>query len=214
MRGSGHSMLVPNTWDVEWTDLTQLPLCDQPPGTPGVGAALMAMQALGLSPEQAAALVTSGQSGSGVSVASLSGALRKTLSATGAAMPSAPIGGRLPIPTTVDPALQLLAGDPGRVFLLIQNNEATGGGTLLISIDPINTATPAYYLNFPPGGNGLLLDENVLGNPIYAGWTGTPAAGGVIFYGSTTPPAPAVSGGGWMGSTRSPGGAAGPTAGF
>jgi hypothetical protein len=191
MNFSGHSMLIPIQSDPEWTDTTQI-LCDQPPGAPGVGAALIAMQALNLSPQQAAALVSSGQAAAAGGPAALSTAVSSALNLMGAANAQARSngasvnGGHLPITISVDPTLQFLAGDPDRAFLLIQNNEAAGGGTLLISMDPIDTATPAYYLNFPPGGFGLLLDQNVINNPIYAGWAGTPAAGGVLWFGSRT----------------------------
>lgn len=185
------SMLIPNTWDTDWTALDRV-LSDQPPGVPGAGAALMAMQALGATPAQAAALVNDWQSAGGITNAALANAARAA--AAQARQPGAACNaGHLPITPTANPEVQLLAGDPDRVSLLIQNNEpATGGATLLISTDPIQTSTPGYYLNFGPGGFGLLLDMNVWSNPIYAGWSGSPTVGGVIFYGSRAPAAAAT----------------------
>ena len=84
--------------------------------------------------------------------------------------------------------MQFLAGDPYRALLIIQNNEPTSGGaTLLVSFDPITSASPGYYLNFGPGGFGILLDQNCPSNPIYLGWTGSPTVGGMVMYGSKPP---------------------------
>ena len=180
------SMLVPLQCDVEWTDTSSV-LSDQPPGKPGVAAALTAVQALNITPDQASTLVSAWQPSSGLSVTQLSTALQQAIAGAntaGGGRLLAPNGGRQPVAPNVNPTLPVIAGDQWRAFLLIQNNEASGGATLLISIDPIDTATPAYYLNFAPGGFGILLDQNVLNNPIYAAWSGSAAAGGVIFYGS------------------------------
>jgi hypothetical protein len=184
-------VLLPNLWDPEATDTGRV-MCDQPPGVAGVGAATVAMQALGLTADQASALVNS-QGASSVSATTLTNAINQTV----AAAPGLPLAvacnsGRLPITPTVDSALQFLAGDPYRGLLIIQNNEPTGGATLLVSFDPITLSSPAYYLNFGPGGFGILLDRNCPSNPIYLGWSGSPTVGGVIMYGSQPLPKPAA----------------------
>jgi len=182
-RGSSKSMLVPNVWEPEATELGNV-LCDQPPGVAGVGAVTMAMQALNLTADQASALVGS-QGGTNVSAATLSGAVQQAGGAAAGLAITSPNGSRLPITPTVNPALQFLAGDPNRAILIIQNNEPTSGGaTLLVSFDPINASSTGYVLNFGPGGFGILLDQNVFGNPIYVGWSGTATVGGVMMYGS------------------------------
>jgi hypothetical protein len=152
------------------------------------------MQALGMSPSQASQLVTS-QGDTNVSSAQLTKAVVSNavmLRSAANAASFTPDGSRLPITPTVNPSLQLLGGDANRVFLLIQNNEPSGGATLLISFDPITTASPGYYLNFGPGGFGILFDQNCPNNPIYAGWSGSPTVGGVLM--SASKPVPPASG--------------------
>lgn len=182
-QGRSPSMLLPHLWEVEATDTGKV-MADQPPGVAGVGAATMAMQALGLNADQASTLVNS-QGGSSVSSTTLATALNQAASAAPSMLPPVACNAsRLPITPTVDSSLQFLAGDPYRVLLIIQNNEPTGGATLLMSFDPINNVSPAYYFNFGPGGFGILLDQNCPSNPIYLGWSGSPTVGGVIAYGS------------------------------
>jgi hypothetical protein len=176
------SMLVPNLWEPEATDLDRI-MCDQLPGIAGVGAATIAMQALGLSPSQAASLVNS-QGGTSVGSAALANALTQGAANASNMVPTACNSSRLPITPTVNPALQFLAGDENRALLIIQNNEPAGGATLLVAFDPITLASPAYYMNFGPGGFGILLDYNCPSNPIYLGWSGSPSVGGMIMYGS------------------------------
>jgi hypothetical protein len=185
-KGASVSMLVPNLWEPEATDTGRV-MADQPPGVAGVGAATMAMQALGLTAAQASTLVNS-QGGSSVSTTSLTNALNQaTAAAPSLPAPIACNSTRLPISPSVDSALQFLAGDPYRALLIIQNNEPIGGATLLVSLDPINSTSTAYYLNLGPGGFGLLLDRNCPSNPIYLGWSGSPTVGGTIWYGSKPP---------------------------
>lgn len=181
--GRNSSMLMPNLWEPDATDLGRV-MSDQPPGVAGIGAATMAMQALNLTADQASSLVSS-QGGSNVSTTSLTNAVNQTsAAAAGVSPPVACNSSRLPITSSVDSSLQFLAGDPYRSLLIIQNNEPAGGATLLVSFDPITLTSPAYYLNFGPGGFGLLLDLNCPSNPIYLGWSGSPTLGGVIMYGS------------------------------
>ena len=181
--GRTSSMLMPHLWEPEATDLGRV-MSDQPPGVAGVGAATMAMQALGLTAAQASSLVSS-QGGTSVSSTSLTNAVHQAnAAAAGLSDPVACNSSRLPITSSVDSSLQFLAGDPYRSLLIIQNNEPAGGATLLVSFDPITLTSPAYYLNFGPGGFGLLLDLNCPSNPIYLGWSGSPTLGGVIMYGS------------------------------
>lgn len=178
------TVLMPNLWEPEATETGRV-FADQPPGVAGLGAATMAMQALNLTADQASTLVNS-QGGSSVSSAALSSAIvQASAAAPNASPPIACNSTRLPITATVDSSLQFLAGDPYRALLIIQNNEpATGGATLLLSFDPITNTSPAYYLNFGPGGFGILLDKNCPSNPIYLGWSGSPSVGGTIMYGS------------------------------
>lgn len=191
--GAGSSMLMPYLWEPEATETGRV-LADQPPGVAGVGAATMAMQALNLTPDQAAALVSS-QGGASVSSGQLSGAVKSAAGAANASpAPIAVPSSRLPIAPNVNTVLQFLAGDPDRALLIIQNNEPTGGATLLVSFDPINTGSSAYYLNFGPGGFGILLDRNLPSNPIYVAWSGNATVGGMIMYGSKSP-TPAASAG-------------------
>lgn len=183
-QGRSNSMLMPNLWEPEATDTGRV-MADQPPGVAGVGAATMAMQALGLTADQASTLVNS----QGGSTANITGAINQAnASAQALQVPIACLTSRLPITPTVDPSLQFLAGDPQRTLLIVQNNEPTGGATLLMSFDPINSISPAYYFNFGPGGFGLLLDYSCPSNPIYLGWSGSPTVGGVIAYGSKPVP--------------------------
>lgn len=177
------SMLIPNLWEPEATETVRV-LADQPPGVAGVGAATMAMQALGLTTSQASSLVSS-QGGTAVSPTQLANAVTQSMSAGATPAPIACNSSRLPITPSVNSALQFLAGDPYRALLIIQNNEpSSGGATLLVSFDPISSASPGYYLSFGPGGFGILLDRNCPSNPIYLGWSGSPTVGGVLMYGS------------------------------
>jgi hypothetical protein len=181
------SMLMPNLWEPEATDTGRV-MADQPPGVAGVGAATLAMQALNMSAEQASSLVSS-QGGSTVSSTTLTSAINQvTAAAPNVPIPVACNSSRLPITPSVDSSLQFLAGDPYRALLIIQNNEPAGGATLLVSFDPINSISTGYYLNFGPGGFGILLDQNCPSNPIYLGWSGSPTVGGVIMYGSKPVP--------------------------
>jgi len=180
-QGRAVSMVLPNVWEPESTETTRV-LADQPPGVAGVGAATLAMQALNLTPAQAASLVSS-QGGASVSAGTLTGMVAQSAAAA-APLPIASNWTRLPISPTVNSAVQFLGGDPNRALVIIQNNEPTGGATLLVSIDPINSSSTGYVLNFGPGGFGLLLDRNCPSNPIYVGWSGSPTVGGVIMYGS------------------------------
>lgn len=186
-QGRPISMLMPNLWEPDATDTGRV-MADQPPGVAGVGAATIAMQALNMTAEQASGLVSS-QGGATVSSTTLAGAVNQVA----AAAPSAPLpvacnSSRLPITPSVDSSLQFLAGDPFRALLIIQNNEPAGGATLLVSFDPITSASTGYYLNFGPGGFGILLDQNCPSNPIYLGWSGSPTVGGVVMYGSKPVP--------------------------
>jgi len=184
--GASTSMLMPNLWEPEATN-TERVMADQPPGVAGIGAATMAMQALNISADQASTLV-SGGGNSAVSSVTLTAALNQAAAAAPqTAPPTASNSSRLPIAPDVDSTLQFLAGDPYRSILLIQNNEPTGGATLLVSFDPIDLTSPAYYLNFGPGGFGILLDINCPSNQIYVGWSGSPTVGGVMMYGSKPP---------------------------
>jgi hypothetical protein len=187
-QGRSASMLVTQVWEPDATDSAAI-MCDQPPGVAGVGAATVAMQALGLSADQASSLVNS-QGGSSVGTAALTSAINQAANAAPAApLPVACNSSRLPITPTVDQTLQFLAGDPMRALLIIQNNEpATGGATLLVSFDPIDGTSPAYYLNLGPGEFGILLDQNCPANPIYLGWSGSPTVGGMVMYGSKPVP--------------------------
>lgn len=181
------STLMPNACDAFWTDLSRV-FSDDVPQPAGVGALQIAQQALNLSTADAATLVAN------AGATNLSGAALRGFAGPAASQvipnPRGVNGVRLPIPSNVATQSPLLGGDPSRSFMLIQNNNATGGATLLVSVDgPINTATPAFYMNFPPQ-QGLLLDEEILINPIYVAWTTGAIAGAVIFYGSG-PPNPA-----------------------
>lgn len=182
-QGRPVSMLMPHLWEPEATNTVRV-MSDQPPGVAGIGAATMAMQALGLTANQASSLVNAAGATT-LTPAGLTSALdQSNAAANSQAPPVAVLTSRLPITPTVDSALQFLAGDPYRAILILQNNEPTGGATLLMSFDPISSASPAYYFNFGPGGFGLLLDRNCPSNPIYLGWSGSPTVGGVIAYGS------------------------------
>ena len=177
------SMLLPNACDPSWTDLSRV-FSDQPPGVAGSGALQIAQQALDLSPTDAATLVQAAGATNVSSSALVSGAV---IAKGPIPNPRGVNGVRLPIPSNVNTILALLNGDVTRSFILIQNNSASTGATLLVSVDgPVNTAIPWAYLNIA-GGQGILLDEEIMTNPIYVAWgTGT-VVGGVIFYGSSLP---------------------------
>lgn len=134
-------------------------------------------------------MLVNSQGGSSVGASSLTQAINQAAAAApNLPLPVACNSSRLPITPTVNPALQFLAGDPYRALLIFQNNEPTGGATLLVSFDPIDTTSTGYYLNFGPGGFGLLMDQNCPSNPIYLGWSGSPTVGGVVMYGSKPVP--------------------------
>lgn len=174
------STLLPNACDPSWTDLSRV-FSDKPPQDAGIGAMQIAQDALGLSAQDAASLVANAGA-TNVSAESLS-LLRPT---SGGIIPNprGVNGVRLPLPSNVPTNTPILGGDSTRSFFLIQNNNGAGGANLLLSVDgPVNTATPAFYLNFPPG-QGVLLDEEILINPIYVAWGAGTVVGGCIFYGS------------------------------
>lgn len=181
------STLIPDQCHPDWTDLTQV-LSDQPPGVAGTGAALLAQQALNLSPAAAAALVAS-TGGTNVSAGTLTNAVYAAMGGPPTAV--GPNATRVPIPSNVNTAQPLIGGDANRTFLLVQNNNAAGGANLLVSVDgQINTATPAFYLNLAPG-LGILFDEAVFGNPLYVAWASGTVAGGTVLFGTSAPSAPA-----------------------
>ena len=183
------STLVPNQWDPEWTRTDQV-LSDLPPGAAGVGAVVTATQALNLSVADAAHLVAS-QGGTNLPVANLVQQATRAINAQAmglAAGMQGSYGGRIPIASTVNTAVALLAGDSARVSLIIQNNNAAGGAILLVSIDgAIDTGNPAFYMNLAPG-EGITQPQNAWTNPIYVAWASGTVAGGVIFYGSIATP--------------------------
>jgi hypothetical protein len=193
------STLVPGVWDPEWTNTDHV-LSDQLPGTPGAGAVRMAAQALNLSLGDAAQLfankgeakalsatgLISGGGGAGSALTFVPGAIDAAASPSSSPPTANPgsYGGRIPIPPSVQTRVALLGGDAGRVSLLIQNNNASGGANLLVSLDgPIDTANPAFYLNLPPA-QGIVLSTNAFVNPIYVAWGSGTVAGGVLMYGS------------------------------
>jgi hypothetical protein len=191
------SMLsVPTAYDPQWTELSRV-LSDQVPELAGVGAMQIAQQALGLTPQQAAALVVKGGvAGFGAGVgygwaptqlliqAQKQAEEIAIAKATAQSAKSGSYAGRIPIPGSVITAKALLAGDANRSSLLIQNNEASGGATLYVSIDgPVGSVSPAFVLNLVPQ-QGLFQDQNVWTNPIYVAWSTAPAAGGVLFFGT------------------------------
>jgi hypothetical protein len=178
------SMLLPNQCDPEWMDLSRV-FSDNVPEAAGIGASLIAQQALGLSPAAAAQLVSDAGASSIPSSQLAKARARPRTNARGANAT------RLPIAASVDTAIALINGDPDRTFMLIQNNNATGGANLLWSVDgQINTATPWAYVNLAPG-LGILLDEEVFINPLYVAWgTGT-VVGGMVLYGSSASAGPA-----------------------
>jgi hypothetical protein len=185
--GRRRGMLLPSAWDTEWTDLTQV-FSDQIPEPAGTGATQIVQQSMGLDRAQSAAYVNRYGGGGYAGLVRTPPQRMQPVPVT-PMQPRNPRWTRVGIQTGVNTNTPLLGGDDNRTLVLIQNNEASGGGTLLISVDgPINTATPAFYLNLPPVSQGILIDRETLTNPIYVAWTGTPAAGGVLFYASRTPP--------------------------
>ncbi len=188
------STLVPIQSDPEWT-FTDRVLSDQPPGAAGVGAVLTAAQALNLNIADAAHLVASGGNSTGGVSTLVKAANSAFFGGAGSAAAPANIpgmaaafggafAGRIPIPASVSTGATLLAGDSSRVSLLIQNNNAAGGASLLISIDgPIDTGSPWAYINLTPG-QGIFMDQNAWINPIYAAWGAGTVVGGVLFYAS------------------------------
>lgn len=183
------STLVPGQWEPEWTHTDRV-LSDQPPGAAGVGAAVIASQALNLSAADAANLVAS-QGGTNVPVASLTQQTVRAIDAAAMGLAAGMQGsyaGRIPIANTVQTAVALLAGDSARVSLLIQNNNASGGAVLLVSVDgAIDTGNPAFYMNLAPG-EGIFMPQNAWTNPIYVAWASGTIAGGVLFYGTNANP--------------------------
>lgn len=183
--GRSASMLLPNGCDPEWMDLTRV-FSDKVPEAAGIGATLTAQQALGLSPTAAAQLV-SAAGGSTLPVTQLAAAAA-ALALRPAVNPRGANATRIPIPSNVQTAVALVNGDPNRTFVLIQNNNASGGANLLWSVDgAINTATPWAYVNLAPG-LGILLDEEVFVNPIYVAWGSGTVTGGMVLFGSSASP--------------------------
>jgi hypothetical protein len=179
------STLLPNACDVDWTDLTRV-LSDNVPAAAGIGAVQTAQQALGLTEDEAAALVSHAGGNTNVAAATLVGATKAANAAAAAVTDTA--GGlngvRLPIGVNVSSSRAFLGGDPGRRFLLLQNNNAAGGANLLWSVDgAIDTTNPQFYVNLAPG-LGILLDQETLINPLYVGWGSGAVLGGVCLYGS------------------------------
>jgi len=187
--GRTASMLLPNQCDPEWMDLARV-FSDNVPAPAGIGAAQIAQQALGLSPTAAAQLV-SAAGASSIPIGQLASlATRGLKPATGRGANAT----RVPISAGVNTLIPLINGDPDRTFILVQNNNASGGANLLVSVDgQINTATPAFYLNLAPG-LGILLDEEVFVNPIYVAWASGTVAGGMILYGSSAAVAAPIAG--------------------
>lgn len=190
------STLVPGVWEPEWT-YTDHVLSDQVPGPAGSGAVQIASRSLNISLGDAANLVANQGEASNLKASTLiSAAVAANQNLFGApggagfagssASPNpGSYGGRIPIPASVPTQTALLGGDAGRVSLLIQNNNATGGAILLVSVDgPVDTANPAFYLNITPGNQGIVLSENAWTNPIYVAWGSGTVVGGVLFYGS------------------------------
>lgn len=186
------STLIPGQWEPEWTETDHV-LCDQLPGAPGSGAVAIAARALNLSIGDAANYVANKSEASNLQATSLIAAAAPGLigaqgAAFGAAASGVPnpgsYGGRIPIPPSVPTQTALLGGDAGRVSLLIQNNNASGGANLLVSIDgPIDTANPAFYMNLPPL-QGIFMSQNAWTNPIYVAWGSGAVTGGVLVFGS------------------------------
>lgn len=192
------STLLPNACDIDWTDLTRV-LSDNVPAPAGIGAVQTAQQALGLTLNEAASLVSAAGGNTNVSTAALSHATTVTYAAAAAAagIGRKANGVRLPIGPNVSTAKAFLNGDANRTFLLLQNNNPVGGANLLFSVDAaIDTANPAFYVNLTPG-LGVLLDQDVLINPIYVAWSGGTATGGVCLYGSAASAGPATGSGGY-----------------
>src|SRR5215469_3951091 len=193
-RAADPSMLIPDQSQVGWTDLTRV-FADETPDPSGVGAVQTASAALGISPASAAALVSS-TSASTISVTQLAAASTQTRSRLTVRGANAT---RVPISPNVVTQTALISGDSARTFLLIQNNNAAGGASLLWSIDgAINTAAPWQYVNLAPG-LGILLDEEVFTNPIYVAWGSGTVTGGVILFGSGAAAGAAATAGGGAG---------------
>lgn len=195
--GRSASMLLPNQCDPDWTDLSRV-LSDNVPEPAGLGAMALAQQALGLSPAAAAQLVTAAGASSlpmaRLAAMATSGGLGG-LGSTGLT-PRGANATRVPISPNVVTSTAIINGDANRTFIIIQNNNASGGANLLWSVDgPINTATPWAYINLAPG-LGILLDEEIFVNPIYVAWaTSGTVTGGVILFGSGASAGPANQGG-------------------
>ncbi len=179
------STLLPNACDVEWTDLTRV-LSDNVPQPAGIGAVQTAQQALGLTEQEAAALVSGAGGNTNIAPGALLGATKAANAAAAAVtgIKGGLTGVRLPIGINVSNSRAFLGGDTGRRFLLLQNNNAAGGANLLWSVDgAIDTTNPQFYVNLAPG-LGILLDQETLINPIYVGWGPGAVLGGVCLYGS------------------------------
>jgi hypothetical protein len=190
------SMLLPNACDVDWTDLTRV-FSDNVPAPAGIGAVQTAQQALGLTTAEAATLVSNAGGNSSISTESLAQATHQANIAAAQAKAASgrkANGVRLPIGPNVNPSQAFLNGDTNRTLLLLQNNNATGGANLLWSVDAaIDTTNPQFYVNLAPG-LGVLLDEEVLINPIYVAWGPGTVTGGVCLYGSGASAGPAGGG--------------------
>jgi hypothetical protein len=180
---SDPSMLVPHQAEIGWTDISRV-LSDAVPSPSGVGASQIAQQALGLSPDQAASLVAA--AGATALPATALSALSQPQPPK--VIPRGVNATRLPIPSTINTSIALVNGDPNRSFVIIQNNNATGGANLLVSVDAkIDTTQPWAYLNLLPNSQGILLDQEVMVNPIYVAWATGTVIGGMILYGSRAP---------------------------
>jgi hypothetical protein len=179
---SDPSMLIPHQAEIGWTDLTRV-MSDAVPSPSGIGASQIAQQALGLTPDQAANLVSAAGA-----TALPATALSQYQLKPPAVIPRGVNATRLPIPSSVNTAIALVNGDPNRSFVIIQNNNATGGANLLVSVDAkIDTTQPWAYLNLLPNSQGILLDQEVMVNPIYVAWGTGAVVGGMILYGSRAP---------------------------
>jgi hypothetical protein len=100
----------------------------------------------------------------------------------------------IPIPfTTIVPQVALVAANPRRATLLIQNNSAIGAAgdvlpNLYVTYDgPVSTPLQLNLTILP--GSGIVLDRRVANNAIYIRWgtftntSGTAVAGGVLHQG-------------------------------
>ena len=106
--------------------------------------------------------------------------------------PDATFAQVIPVPFTVNTQTAIIASNPNRAFLLIQNNSVAGSSadvlpTLYVAYDgPVSTTLPlGLNLAILPG-TGIVLDRRCPGNAVYVKWgtftnsSGTAFAGGVI----------------------------------